>query len=541
MTIRLPAFLVAFISLAATAAPTTTDHLERFRELEAQGARIGAVRIDTHNIFDLSDPRESGTLFQLANTLHVRTRNDVIREMLLFKPGDRVSARVIEETERILRRSRWLYDVEIRPAAYNDGLVVIDVITRDTWTLDITGKVSRSGGKNTTSFGLKDENFFGTGATLGFSQVSDPDRHGWLFEASYPRAFGGWTRLAYTQGHFNDGSSKIGSIVRPFYALDTRWAAGLEGSDEDRIDPIYNAGDVVAKFRHRLKKGEAFGGWSPGLVNGWTHRYSFGATAHDDAYSLAPGEVAPIPFPVDHKVRGPFARYELVEDRFLRTRNRELIARPEFVAMGLNLSLQVTRSTESWGASQSEWLYSAKATRGFAFPWRHDAQAALVAERNIDSTGKPLSHEGVLLRYFGPQTPYAAFYGSIAGDWIGTAAAPDLLEIGGDTGLRGYPLRYQAGERRALLTLEQRVYTDWYPFRLVRVGGAAFFDAGRAWRGVNQNVENGGWLSDFGVGLRLSVDRAAFANVLHVDVAFPFDREPGIKAVQFVVKSKLTF
>ena len=509
--------------------------------MQAEGARIGTIRIDARNIFELSDPRESGTLFQAANALHYRTREEVIRQALLFKQGDPVSARVIDETERLLRANRSLYDVDILPRAYANGVVDIDVVTRDTWTLDITGKVSRTGGKNETAFGLKEDNFLGTGTTLGFLQTSNADRSGWLFEAGYQRAFDGWTRVAYKQGRFDDGETRSASIVRPFYALDTRWAAGVEASDDEHSDSIYNAGEVVSKYRHRLKRGEAFGGWSPGLSGRWTQRYSLGVRAQDDAYSLAPGEVAPDPFPVDHKVRGPFGRFELVEDRFVRTRNRDLIARPEFVAMGLQINLQVTRAVESWGSSRSAWLYSARASRGFAFPWGHDLQATLVANRNIDSTGKPLSHEGALFRYFGPQNRHAAFYSSLSLDRIGTAAAPDQLQLGGDTGLRGYPLRYQEGEKRALFTIEQRVYTDWYLFRLVRVGGAVFFDYGRAWGGVNQNVENGGWLADVGIGLRLSVDRAAFANVLHVDLAFPLNRTPGIDAVQFVVKSHLTF
>ena len=126
-------------------------------------------------------------------------------------------------------------------------------------------------------------------------------------------------------------------------------------------------------------------------------------------------------------------------------------------------------------------------------------------------------------------------------DRIGTAAAPDQLQLGGDTGLRGYPQRYQEGERRALLTLEERIYTDLYLFRLVRVGGAVFYDVGRAWGGVNQNVVNGGWLSDAGIGLRLALDRAAFANVLHADIAVPLNRAPGIKSVQYLLKTQLTF
>src|SRR6187549_3141674 len=82
-------------AMAADAQPT-------FAELEVQGARIGEVRIDARNIFDLDDPREDNWLFRAANALHIRTRPEVIRRDLLFRPGERVSARLIEETERLL-------------------------------------------------------------------------------------------------------------------------------------------------------------------------------------------------------------------------------------------------------------------------------------------------------------------------------------------------------------------------------------------------------------------------------------------------------
>ena len=90
-------------------------------------------------------------------------------------------------------------------------------------------------------------------------------------------------------------------------------------------------------------------------------------------------------------------------------------------------------------------------------------------------------------------------------------AVADTLLLGGDNGLRGYPLRYQSGERRALFTVEERAFTDRYVWRLFRICGAAFFDAGRAWGGNNINTLNPGWLSNAGFGLRILSARAAFA------------------------------
>ncbi|MCS6947744.1 MAG: hypothetical protein NZM12_09030, partial [Steroidobacteraceae bacterium] len=115
------------------------------------------------------------------------------------------------------------------------------------------------------------------------------------------------------------------------------------------------------------------------------------------------------------------------------------------------------------------------------------------------------------------------------------------LLLGGDGGLRGYPLRYQAGKARALLTIEERLFTDWYPLRLVHVGAAAFVDVGRTWGGDPLGSPQLGWLKDVGVGLRFGNSRSALGNVLHLDVAMPIDGSADIKKLQFLIQTKRSF
>src|SRR5882672_6352383 len=69
-----------------------------FAELEAAGAVIGRVLVNPHDIFDLDNPKENNALFRLANRLHITTKPSVIERDVLFKPGERVSVRVIDET-----------------------------------------------------------------------------------------------------------------------------------------------------------------------------------------------------------------------------------------------------------------------------------------------------------------------------------------------------------------------------------------------------------------------------------------------------------
>ncbi len=512
-----------------------------FAELESAGAVIRQIRIDPQNIFDLTDSTENNWLFRWANKLHIQTRPQVIEQILLFKRGERVSQQKIDETERLLRNNRLIYDVNIKAAAYADGMVDIDVVTRDTWTIDIAANVSRAGGNNKTSIGLREVNLLGTGLGVGFSRSSNVDRKGTEFDIFYPQAFDGWTSLSYSQGRFDDGRRHSASIDRPFYALDTRWAGGATWNDHDRIDSIYNAGDTVSQYRHRQNFAEIFGGWSPGLINGWTQRFLLGLRSRDDSYAVEPGKTPPAILPVQRDEHSVFFRHELVEDKFIKLKNRDQIGRPEFFRLGFTSQLQVTRALESLGSTRSAWLYSAFVSNGFSFASNNDLLVNGTAERRLATTGTPMTQLGAGVRFYVPQGKDALFYTALSGDSIRGGGIADQLLIGGNNGLRGYPSFYQAGERRALLTVEQRVYTDWYPFRLVRVGGAAFFDVGRAWGGLNQNISNPGWLADAGVGLRLALDRSAFANVLHADIAVPLNRAPGIKSVQFVVKTEVTF
>jgi len=132
---------------------------------------------------------------------------------------------------------------------------------------------------------------------------------------------------------------------------------------------------------------------------------------------------------------------------------------------------------------------------------------------------------------------YAALSGTVT-----DSLDPDMqLLLGGDNGLRGYPLRYESGTSRALFTVEQRFYTDWYPFRLVRVGGAIFADVGRTWGSGVVGNSDPGLLRDVGFGLRLGNTRSGLGNVLHIDFAFPLNNIAGIQRFQVLVQTMQSF
>lgn len=516
------------------------DPIPSYADLEKAGAIIGEILITPQDIFDVDNPAENKMLFRLANSLHINTRPDVIRRSLLFKSYEPLSVRLIEESERLLRNNRYIYDVTIVPVAYHNGIVDLEVLTRDTWSLDPGISFSRTGGSNSSGLSFKEYNVLGSGIFLGLSRSSDVDRSGTEIEMRDSHAFGGWTDIAFTHAKYTDGKRQALSIANPFYALDKRWAAGVSVSQEQRIDSVYTSGILTGQYRYKQKAAEIFGGWSDGLIDGWTRRSSIGLTFQDNAYGLAPVLLTPAVLPLDQKVVAPFFRYEVIEDGYQKLKNRDQIERPEYVAMGFQSRVQVGRALTGLGSTENFWTYSGSISNGFE---RASGSTLLTSGSFSGAQGGNRHHPrhvGGLARYYLPQGESAKLFVSVSGDIAHPLPGGELL-LGGDNGLRGYPLRYQSGNRRALVTVEERVYSDWYPFNLFRVGGAAFFDVGRAWGGANQNSDNPGWLSDVGFGLRILSARSAFGNVLHIDLAFPLNRTEKIKTMQFLVKTHISY
>jgi outer membrane protein assembly factor BamA len=230
-----------------------------------------------------------------------------------------------------------------------------------------------------------------------------------------------------------------------------------------------------------------------------------------------------------------------VQDGYEKFKNLDLIERPEYLVLGLQSSLQLGRSLADLGSTQQLWLYNASASDGYRTP------EGGVLLGSISSVGRwgygPLDRQatGGSIRYYSHSDSHTLTFLSLAGDVLRDATSSTQLLLGGDNGVRGYPRNYQSGDQRVVLNVERRVYADWYPFRLFRVGGAVFYDIGRAWGGLTGNTEHAGWLSDAGIGLRILSARSSFGNVLHVDLAFPLNHDPGIKPVQFLVRSQSTF
>jgi outer membrane protein assembly factor BamA len=512
------------------------------KELEAAGAVIGSVDIDIRNIFDESDARERNGLFRLANHLHIRTKRSTIQAQLLFASGDKYLARKLAETERALRLLTYVYDARVVPVRYADGKVDIKVITKDVWTLSPGLSFGRAGGTNSTNFNLQDANFLGWGKALQVSHGSTVDRTSDTVAWSDPNVFGSrWTSML-TFSDSSDGSQRSVQVTRPFYSLDAPWSAKITAVKFDRTISRYNLGDIVDQFNDNESSYELSGGISNGLTDDWTKRLTFGMRYDRNLFLPTPRTSLPAQqLPPERTLSYPFVGFDILQDKYKKTGDENQIGRTEDLYFGTEVKGEVGLSNGAFGADRNAIMVAAKALRGIELT---ELQQLFItsdfSSRIEDGRARNLIADAGAKYYWRWRTDWL-LYAGISGTVTDSLDPEMQLLLGGDNGLRGYPLRYESGTSRALLTVEQRFYTDWFPFRLVRVGGAVFADVGRTWgSGVIGNSDPG-LLRDVGFGLRLGNTRSGLGNVLHIDFAFPLNNIAGIQRFQFLVQTMQSF
>lgn len=549
------AFLIEWSAIVLITAPLSpalaqTEHaaetgnsgkMPDAEQLEATGAVIGQIIFDKQDVFDTSQPGENKSLYRLANRWHIITRDSVIRQQLLIRPGDKFSRRLLEESERLLRRNSYLFDAKITPVAYRDGVVDIRVWTRDLWTLMPGLSVSRSGGENRSRVSLSERNLVGTGITLKLAYTDTVDRSSTSFEFLDRNLGNSWATMFFKLSENSDGDTQQFALHRPFYSLDSRWSAGTAYLDEAREESFYDLGVAAAEYAVEEKNYSVRAGWSSGLRNGWVRRWISGIAHEESDFSPVPNGTLPVLTPEDRLLIYPFFGFELLQDDFQTTSNRDQIGRTEDFYLGTQISGSVGWADREFGADRNSLLYSASASNGFGAIQKKALFLSSWVSGRIDNGASANTRFGAGARFYNQISDKRLFFMTVDAVAGNNLDLDSLVDLGGDSGLRGYPLRYQTGDSRALFTIEQRYFTDWYPFRLFRVGGAIFADVGRTWGDNPVGEPSLGWLKDVGFGLRLGPTRASGRDVIHIDLAFPLDGDPSIDSVQILIESKRSF
>ncbi len=490
--------------------------------------RIERIEIVRKQIFDTTRVEDRHLLGSLANGLHLLTREDVVRQELLFAEGDELDVSLLQESARNLRALGYLGDVTISSRDLGDTSAVVTVTTQDRWTIDALPAYRQEGGVSAQRYTVKDDNFLGGGQSLSLTYSYRTDRptpHGAEVTFHDRNLFG--TRLQTLIQHKSgwDQQNTGFGLERQFYSDRTRWAGGFYAEFGRQKQVYYENGrrTFLEEATRQMQKGwwsVAFGSQvliRPAISYTRSRSNLADPSVNDNL------DLVTVGLGVLHR--------SFVERTYLNSSGRT-----EDLPLGLSAGVTLGKNFLSAGLPAS--LYTAGITVAHAMQlsdrfyagWRVSCKKFWGGSRQEEATLEALLLQHLKVSRF--QTLVGQVQ-AIAG--LGWSGRRQLL-LGSSTGLRGYSEGRFSGDRMLTYGIEHRLFTELH-ILFFRLGGALFLDGGAVWSGDappgRQRFSNAA-----GFGLRIENTKLQGAGLIRIDWAMNLDeRRPG----QIILSSRLPF
>lgn len=242
--------------------------------VEVEGKVIRKILITTLDPFGYSEidstKKPNRWSYRVGNTLHNKTKQLAIKNLLLVKKNKPLDSLLVKESERLIRSQRYVRSVAITTTP-TKGKDSVDIYIRvlDAWSTipDFTASSSR------LSFELNERNFLGTGHQFenGYKKSLNSNDHAYSTLYVVPNIMNTYIRTAISYNiDLDDNYQKYIDIERPFFSPYARWAAGIHidqqfqrvtETDSSNIETIqnykFNSQDFWAGHSFQLFKGSS--------------------------------------------------------------------------------------------------------------------------------------------------------------------------------------------------------------------------------------------------------------------------------------------
>lgn len=524
---RASPLLPLLVALLATTA--------RSQPVEAQAATdtVRAIEIVRRSVFD---PDEA-TFFLLkaVNSLHITTREYVVRRELLFKAGEPWDSARVAESARNLRRLGVFRSVSIDSVRTDSGLIA-RVKTRDGWSTRPDFRFKSTGGQLDYTLALIEDNLLGTASQASLRYHSNPDRTTTVLGFYQPRLVAGRVGLNARWDNRSDGDRVAVAVSQPFFRLESREAWSVQG--EQRDERILRFADGLADpvdsvFRNydflRVSYGKALRASPGGYL-----RWSVAAQLQGDDAIAGPVGVHALATKRTNGAIGGWLEWRRARYATLTGYNSQ--SREEDIDLSDVISVGAWLAPSGFGYVRGgigptlSMQTGRRLANGFARA-RLSANG-LITGAGVDSGSVQL--EGTLA-FLPGSGRLLVLHG--AGGLIRNPLPGTEYDIGLGAGPRGFSQHAFTGDRMFFGTAEfrQAVANDF--LKVVDVGVAAFVDYGGAW--YLGSSERTGW--DAGIGLRLGTSRAPDLEANRLDLVYRGGNDRESAGWVFVVAKGFSF
>lgn len=238
-----------------------------------EGKIIREIIIETLDPFgyavdNYKDQPEKG-FEKFGNGLHLKTKNWTIRNLLLFKKNEPLDSLIAKESERLIRKQRYVRSVIIKPVEIPNSKDSVDISVRvlDSWSLIPSGSISGSRG----NFDLTERNFFGLGHEIenNFTKRFDDGKKAYDVRYTINNIKNTFIKTTFAyENDLNDNITRSARIERQFFSPLTRLAGGAYFENRFYVDSLPDATGVFANQIFKLQTQQYWAGHSFKIFGG---------------------------------------------------------------------------------------------------------------------------------------------------------------------------------------------------------------------------------------------------------------------------------
>ena len=542
-------WLVAAVAVAATAGPAPAAAQTEV----CQQGRLSQIEIQNNSLFAPEDigARRFSWALSVANSVHLRTRVDYLRNQMLVDEGGCYDEEALAASVRNIRELSFIARVEAESRQSADSTWVVQLETWDEWStgagvyFDVESEFQFQG------FYVTETNALGRGLRMSFRYRKFRERNDRSVTLASTRFLGSRARASVAAGATRTGSFFKQEYVYPFVSetgrlsvqsilqYEDREQSYFTGSDEGITNVLFPFTDRRVSFLARRRFGvpgalTLVGGEIEVLrrtVSGPAQQvrredFEAPATASDSLTALLQPQASP-----DSYVRLG-ATLGLRRIRFTSAQGLDLLSGVQNVALGTELTLTVGRTLGTWGTSVAD-------TYGWLDGFAGGRLGPVLANANLRAEGRYLdsSESGVSrwrdMRLSGrglfyvrpPASTAQVFTTGVRFNVRGNIDQPYQVVLGGEEGVRGYRDDELPTGSTLVGFVEERVTLPWFR-PAVDVGLTVFADYGRGWAHDIPFGQDTGWRAAVGGGIRLGFP-AGTGSVTHIEVAWPIGGRGG--------------
>lgn len=527
--------------------------------------RVDSLEFYIGDVFDDSKAHTylDSSLYSILNTIHIETRESVVRKLLLFDLGDTVNLYQLIESERFLRDQSYISDAKIIHTVDANEKNILRVFTSDNWTLTIPVSLERPGDHWYYGIGVQENNFLGMGQTLGIYYGHNEFRD--MFSLRYENShfLFRYNHLFALLSENSDGYLRFFQMNLPYLSrMKNQWAYTLEGSMQEQDEIYYWSGKLPpgaqkisssadedidlyndrssnsvlkmfgmredsASFRlsrsfgssdFKLYWGLSYDFHQRGLDYSDIKRYTF--RYKENTFQI--GEEALQDWIPSYRDSRIGTSLMLSRIRYDRLKNFKRAKWTEDVDKGYSLKLELSRNLEWLEADNNDWrldysVYLALGSR------KHHVMLRTKSYFYFNEDSRNRIYEKISGEYTWISNEYFSTALSAVVDSYKNAPYGEQLSLGGleTEGLYGLPASLYSGQSRFLFGIEERFFPKIEIGTVVPVF-VVFARAGETQAKLS-DFEPRDLLYIAGVGVRLSMTKSVTGLVNHLSLSWPLN------------------